>query len=185
MRKKILLVEDSVSFAALLEDSIAQAHGFPTDTTKSLAETTALLQANAQDYFVAIVDYHLPDAPDGEAIDVVKEFNIPVVVFTASNDRGLKEDLWNKGIADYANKHGTYNVEYVVWLIKRIYKNYGTEVLIVDDSRVARKNLERLLRTQRFNVYVADSHRGIRDFTDSPGYIACDYRLPYAGNERI
>lgn len=157
MRKKVLLVEDSIAFAGIVQKSIQDINGFPVDIKATLAETEQALQQSAEDYFVAIVDYHLPDANNGEAIDTVKQHNLPVVVFTASKDRGLKEDLWSKGITDYAHKQGTYNLDYVVWLVKRIYNNYATSILVVKDSRVARKKMESMLRTQRFNVFIAES----------------------------
>lgn len=157
MPQKVLLVEDSVAFSAVVQNSIEQAHGYKVDVATSLAETEVLLEKSGTEYFAAIVDYHLPDAPDGEALESVKKYDIPAVVFTGSKDTGLKEDLWGKGIADYAHKQGPHNLEYVVWLINRLYLNTRVHVLVVDDSRVTRRAIERLLRTQRFNVHVVDS----------------------------
>ena len=44
-------------------------------------------------------------------------------MFTGLNDKAVQEDLWSRGIADYAHKSGTYSLEYVVWVVKRIYLN--------------------------------------------------------------
>jgi len=154
---KVLIVEDSKSFSAILKNLITQAHGYECDVVETLADTQKLLETKASDYFVATVDYHLPDGPNGEAIDVVVDNGIPAVVFTGKSNDSLKEDLWSKGITDYAHKSGSYNLEYVVWLVRRIHENYGIEVLVVDDSLVARRNMSRLLLTQRFVVHSAKS----------------------------
>ncbi|MFT5083083.1 MAG: two-component system sensor histidine kinase/response regulator [Lentisphaeria bacterium] len=42
-------------------------------------------------------------------------------------------------------------------MVKRIYSNYSVKVLVVDDSRLARRTIERMLHTQRFIVFSASS----------------------------
>ncbi len=155
--QKVLIIEDSKSFAAILKQLIEEAHGFQCDIVESLAETQERLANAADEYFVATVDYHLPDAPHGEAIDVVVAHKIPALVFTGSANESLQEDLWDKGIADYAHKMGSYNLEYVVWMVRRIFDNRSTEVLVVDDSLVSRKTMEKFLRTQGFKIFSANS----------------------------
>lgn len=156
-KTKVLIIEDTRSFAMILKQLIQNAHGYECDIAESLEETKSLLQSGANEYFVAVVDFHLPDAPSGEAIDAVVACGIPSLVFTGTSDESLKEGLWDKGIADYASKSGTYNLEYVVWMVKRIHANGSVEVLVVDDSLVARKSMERLLKTQNFKVHSARS----------------------------
>ncbi|MFL0811036.1 MAG: hybrid sensor histidine kinase/response regulator [Agarilytica sp.] len=155
--EKVLLVEDSKSFASILIELIGKHHGFEVDLAIDLAATKRLLEENANEYFASIVDYHLPDAPEGEAIDLSVSAGVPTVVFTGKSGSAMEEDLWSKGIADYANKHGTYNLEYVTWMVKRLYLNRSVEVLVVDDSSVARKSIARLLKRQSFKVHMAES----------------------------
>ena len=156
MASKVLIVEDSNSFALLLQKMIEE-HGFDVTIVATFEETKQELQQHANEYFVATVDYNLPDAPDGEAIQTVLDAEIPTIVFTSSTDSILKKSLWEKGISDYACKQGTYNLEYVSWMVKRIYSNQKVEVLVVDDSLMERKRLQRLLKTQGFIVYTANS----------------------------
>ncbi len=157
MRNKVLIVEDSASFSATLREIIVTKHNFEVDIAASLEETLQLLEKNGDDYFAATVDLNLPDAPDGEAIYPPIEKNIPTIVVTSSTDQSLQEDLWNKGIADYANKSGRYVLDYLSWMIKRIFLNQRMEVMVVDDSLVARKHMQSILKTQSFKVHLANS----------------------------
>jgi two-component system sensor histidine kinase/response regulator len=92
-KNMVLLIEDSPSFAAILKQLINKAHGFVVDVASSLGEAECLLENNAAVYFIAIVDYHLPDAPNGEAIARAVAHKIPPIVFTGSADISLKEEL--------------------------------------------------------------------------------------------
>ncbi len=154
---KVLLVEDSKSFAAIIKQLVQDTHGFDIDIAESLADLTKMLKNNPEQYFASIVDFHLPDAPDGEAIDVVVAAKIPTIVFTGKKGKSIEEDLWAKGIADYANKFGTYNLEYVTWMVNRIRLNRDVEILVVDDSSVARLSISKLLGRQNFIVHTAES----------------------------
>lgn len=157
MRNRVLVVEDSLSFSSIVKEVIQQHHGFDVDVAADFLETRQLLEEHADDYFVATVDLNLPDAPNGEAVDFVIKHQIPTVVFTGSTDQSLQEDLWHKGISDYASKNDNYNLKYIAWIVKRIYANQSVEVLVVDDSLVARKHMQSLLQTQAFTVHLANS----------------------------
>ncbi len=157
MPQTVLIIEDTRSFALLLQQLVATAHGFAVDIAGTYKEAKALLQEKAEAYFVAIVDLNLPDAPKGEAVELLESFNIPAVVFTGTNDQAIKEDLWARGIADYAHKSGSYSLEYVQWVVNRIYKNRQVEVLVVDDSKVARAAIVRTLGVQNYKVHAVQS----------------------------
>ena len=157
MPDRVLIVEDTKSFAMLLQGLLSNNHGFDSDIAPTMADAKKLIESNTNCYFAAIVDLNLPDAPKGEATDLVVAANIPVVVFTSTNDQAIKEDLWDRGISDYASKNGSHSLEYIGWMMSRLHKNKGVEVLVVDDSLVARKSMKKLLHTQRFTVHEAKS----------------------------
>ena len=157
MGSKVLVIEDSPSFSAILKLLLEESGQFQVDVAISLAQARDYLSQSANEYFVATVDYTLPDAPDGEAIDLTLEFDIPSIVFTSSTDVTVKNDLWNKGISDYAIKTGVYNLDYVQWMVTRIFSNQHIEVLVVDDTRLEREHSKALLQTQGFIVHTVQS----------------------------
>lgn len=161
--EKVLIVEDSKSFSSILKSLIVQAHGFECDIAESMACTKEILKDKSQEYFVAIVDYHLPDAPNGEAIDQVINYNIPSIIFTGSSDNSLSQTLWQKGIADYAHKNGVHNLEHVVWMIKRIYVNRNSEILVIDNNKESCDTIVSLLKRQNFITHCVDTAKGALD----------------------
>lgn len=156
-KNKVLLIEDSETFALMLKSHIENSYGHCVIVAKSLSESQTLLERNAEQYFAAVVDLHLPDAQDGEALDLVLEHEVAAIVYTGKFSEALREDILNKGVTDYVLKQDHQGVEYVSALVDRIYKNYSTKVLIVDDSRIARRSMSRLLKTQRYQTLEAAS----------------------------
>lgn len=155
--QKVLLIEDSESFAQVLKNQIEANYGHKTVIAATLKECKNILDQTPEDFFVAVVDLHLPDAQDGEALDLVLDHDIATIVYTGKFSDALREDILNKGITDYVLKTGRHGLEYVPSLVNRIYLNFNTKVMVVDDSRIARRAMCRLLQSQRFHVLQAAS----------------------------
>ena len=157
MQDKVLIIEDTRSFALLLQKLLLDDSKVETDIAYSMQEAKELIEKNSSQYFASVVDLNLPDAPNGEATDLVVAANIPALVFTGTDDQSLKEELWDRGISDYASKTGAHSLEYICWIVNRIRNNSHVEILVVDDSIVARKSMGKLLKTQRYKVHAARS----------------------------
>ena len=59
-----------------------------------------------QHYSLALLDLNLPDATEGEVVDLVLSRGIPVVVFTSEINDEIREHIWSKKIVDYVLKEG-------------------------------------------------------------------------------
>ena len=70
MSKQLLVVEDSRPIARVIKQ-IAESLNYQVTVATSLAEVETLLQGGKNNFFAATVDYALPDANDGEAIQCV------------------------------------------------------------------------------------------------------------------
>ena len=155
--EKVLIVEDSRSFSLMLRTAITHVKGFECVAAESYAEAERVLKEQANEFFCAVVDLILPDAPKGEAVDLVISHKIATIVFTGQISDSLREDFLQKKVADYVLKAGQHNIDYVVGMVNRLYANAKTKVLVVDDSTLARKQVARLLEIQRFIVIQAVS----------------------------
>lgn len=91
---KILLIEDSQMISRALSTNISKELDVEVDSAYTLAEAKARLATN-HDYFAALVDLTLPDAPDGEALDEVLQWHIPAIVMTASFSEENVKNYWN------------------------------------------------------------------------------------------
>ncbi|MBL4865299.1 MAG: response regulator [Pseudomonadales bacterium] len=155
--KKVLVIEDQEAFSCMLMTLVAERFGYEALSAASFAEASEVLKQHSDDIFVAIVDLNLPDAPHGEAIDLVRGYHIPPLVFTGEYNKELREKLIAKGVADYSVKEGNHSIDYVINMVDRIYHNYASKVLVVDDDKSARDVICSLLETQCFQTLRAAS----------------------------
>ncbi|MBV1882211.1 MAG: hybrid sensor histidine kinase/response regulator [Pseudomonadales bacterium] len=155
--KKMLVIEDQEAFSSMLVTLVAERFGYESLSATSHAEASLILKEHSSDIFVAIVDLNLPDAAHGEGIDLVRGYHIPALVFTGEYSGELRDELISKGVADYTVKEGNHSIDYVINMVDRIYHNYSTKVLVVDDDKSAREMICALLKTQCFQTLSAAS----------------------------
>jgi len=177
---KVLIVEDSRSFAAHVSKHVRQDLGFEVVVAANLAAAKGVLEQDA-DFLAALLDLNLPDAPNGECVDLVLAHKVPAIVFTGVLSDSLRESFWNRHIVDYVLKDSMENVDYVVALLARLQKNPQTKILVVDDSRSYRHAVGRLLSTHLYHVLEAGSgEEALRVLGEHPdtSLVLVDYNMP-------
>ncbi len=152
---KILLVEDSRVIAKMLAHRIVKKLGYQVAVAGSMAEAKTLLTQPDTEYFAALLDLQLPDAPNGEIVALVKEQGIPIVIFTGQDNDDLRDRYIQMGVVDYLLKKNLSEMDYLARLMIRLKRNPAIGVLVVDDSRAARKLICRHLDILRFQVFEA------------------------------
>ncbi len=181
MKKKVLMVEDSNLVVKVMRRLVIEQNEFEADFALSYAEAKQLIGNDPEQYFAAVVDLNLPDAPNGEVVDLVLENKIPTIVLTASYDEKKRDSLFAKGIVDYVIKENRYSYSYALKLMTRLNRNHDIKVMVVDDSLVARKQCTNLLEKYLFHVYQADgAKQAIRHLIDNPDIrlVITDYNMP-------
>src|SRR6187431_2141866 len=119
--KKILVVEDSEMVMKVLRHLVhSSSLAYDAVYATTLAQATELYQQSPQEFFAALVDLNLPDAPDGEVVDFTLSKKIPTIVLTGSYDEKRREQLFNKGIVDYVTKEGRYAYSKAIGMINRL-----------------------------------------------------------------
>lgn len=179
--KKVLIVEDSSLVLKVIRRLISDYGEFKADFAETYQQAVQLIGDNPSQYFAAVVDLNLPDAPNGESVDLVLQNKIPTIVLTASYDEKRRDVLLNKGIVDYVIKESRFSYEYALKLINRLNRNHAIKVLVVDDSLVARKQCTNLLKKYLFQVVEADGAKtAIRCLVDNPDIrlVITDYNMP-------
>lgn len=180
--KKILVVEDSEMVMKVLRHLTQPlANHFEAIYATSLAQAAAIYEQYPEDFFAALVDLNLPDAPNGEVVDFTLGKKIPTIVLTGSYDEKRREQLFNKGIVDYVTKEGRYAYSKAVGMINRLEKNQRIKVLVVDDSDMSRKHVSNLFKRHLFQVVEAvDGVDAIKVLLDNPDIklVITDYNMP-------
>ncbi len=179
--KKILIVEDSEMVMRVLRHLIQNTLPYEASYAASFAQAKILCEMPGNDFFAALVDLNLPDAPNGEVVDLTLSNKIPTIVLTGSYDEQRREQLFSKGIVDYVTKEGRYAYSKAVGLFQRLEKNQQIKVLVVDDSDMSRKYVANLFRRHLFQVLEAvDGVEAIKVLLDHPDIklLITDYNMP-------
>lgn len=151
---QVLVVEDSRTFRHYLKDQLQQA-GFEAIFATTLAQAQSLLiQPHA--FFCALLDYCLPDAENGEIIDVVLSHELKSIVLTAQYNDQIREQILTKGVLDYLLKDSPASIAYLIPLLQRLKANIGYKALVVEDSPTIRRHICQLLEKQNLTVIEAE-----------------------------
>lgn len=149
MSYKLLIIEDTPTIAKV-QKHIGLKIGFEVDVATSLAEAIDLIEQH--DYFCAVVDFVLPDAPHGEAIPLTIGAEIPTIVMTGKLDNSTRDYVSRYPIVDYITKESHQAYKYLETQLTRLPKNKAVRILIVDDSLATRNHLNNLLIRHKYKV---------------------------------
>ena len=149
------MVEDSRLFGSMLKKKIEAASDFSVEWLQTYAEAEEMVQHGEKEFFAALLDLNLPDAPNGEVVDLVLSLGIPVIVFTGDMSDEAREFIWAKKVAEYVLKENKQSIDYIIYLLKRLKQNLNVTILIVDDSRFYRKIVRDLLQIHLFKTLEA------------------------------
>lgn len=152
MDRKVLVIEDSKAIAAVVQ---AELSDYEVVLAASYQEAEQALNDHQGRFFVAIVDLNLPDAAEGEAIDLVVAAGIPAIANTALVNKSLRENILGRGIADYVQKRGRHSVKYLRYMVDRICKNPTNKILVIDPRKATRLNMCHMLKLQSYQVFEA------------------------------
>jgi len=155
MSKKLLVVEDSKPIARVIKQ-IAVSLNYDVTVAVNLEEVKNILTDN-DDFFAATIDYALPDALDGEAIEYVLSHKIPSVVLTGKMDEKTRQHILGQPVIDYITKENSQAFLYLKRILHWQLTNSDNKVLVVDDSMAARNHLVELLKRRNFTVFIAEN----------------------------
>ncbi|WDE07009.1 response regulator [Thalassomonas viridans] len=177
--KKLLVIEDNKSVASVIEH-IGTSAGYEVTVAHSFAQVKALL-AKQRDFFIATVDYSLPDAYDGEVIPYVLDHDIPSVIMTGRMDDKIHRKLLQLPIVDYITKENSQAYRYLLKVLHGHLTNHKISVLVVDDSLSARQHFCRLLKRRNFTVYdQPDGNKALQTLEKHPSIklLITDQEMP-------
>ncbi|MEO5333565.1 MAG: response regulator [Magnetococcus sp. YQC-5] len=179
--EKILLVEGSKSFAALLGTRIETELHCKVYWTASLAATQEIMQQEGSEFFLGILGLYLSDAPNGEIVDYILSLAIPCVICTGEMKEDVRSKVINKQVLDYFVKDNPSTIDSILYLIDRLRKNTHLTAMVVDDSASSRIRIRQFLTHYNFSVLEApDGHQALRLLQEHPNVqvIIVDYEMP-------
>lgn len=154
--RRLLIVEDSNMVLRVLQHlAHSELKNAEIVTARTFQEAKMAVVRNP-DFFIAIVDLNLPDAPNGEIASFTLQQDIPTIVLTGNFDEQKRKTLVDSGVVDYVVKESRHAYQYAVKLVKRLSTNHKTKVMVVDDSTLSRKYIRQLLERHLYQVVDAE-----------------------------
>ncbi|AII15070.1 bile resistance regulator [Campylobacter iguaniorum] len=180
MRERILVVDDNKALAKLIAKKMEKNIDMEIVVAHSFEEAKNIIEDN-DDFFLALLDLNLPDAPNGEIVDFVLSKNILSIVLTGSMDEETRKLFMHKDIVDYVIKDNMNSISYIFDTINRLSKNRSCKVMVVDDSAPVRNEIKRILMSQQFKVFAAaHGEEAMSYIEDNPDmkFVLTDYNMP-------
>ncbi len=177
----ILLVEDSKMFAGIIKKRVEQALEASVFLAKNYAEAENLLNNSKRTFSLALLDYNLPDAPNGEIIERVTQAGISSIVFTSNITEEVRSFVWSKKVADYVLKDDPNSLDYIISIIKKMEANQNNLVLVVDDSSTFRSAISELLYIRKYRVLNASDGKSCLEIIErhpEVKLVITDYNMP-------
>ncbi len=160
--------------------SLEQELGCVVEMATTMAQTKTLLKRPGEPFFLALLDLNLPDATDGEVVDLAIKCKLPVIVLTSLIDDRLREKIESKGVVDYVLKSRDA-VRQVLEIIHRLDKNQGIKILVTDDSNLQRRVTRSYLERYGFTVIEAQNGKeALKALKEDPEImlVITDYEMP-------
>ncbi len=179
-----LIIEDQKSMALLLQRELAFLTNFPIYICHSLAEATALLNTHVK-ISVCLSDLNLPDAAQGEAIDLLLSKHITTIVLTASYNDETRQAMFKRKVADYVLKDGLSSIRYAVQTAYTIHQNSQRQAWLLSSGSKSSSKLLGMLRIHHFQVSLYESdHELLEDLKNySPGLVLLDISEDFSNTE--
>lgn len=177
----ILVVEDSPLVLKILAHLFHQEPDLQPIFCASYAEAEVMLETSASLFFAALVDLHLPDASDGECVDLVMRYYLPCIVLTGTYNEYRRDELLLKGVVDYVLKESQHSYEYAFRLLRRLESNSQVKILIAEDSDMTRHYIRNVLTPQCFQIIDArDGDEALRILKEQPDIdlLVVDHGMP-------
>jgi len=152
---RVLIVEDSKFFAVAIRHRLKVFENLECVFIENYADAKKLLKQQGSEYFVALLDLCLPDAREGEIVELMNKYDIPSIIFSSNFDREFLDHYYAMGVIDCIPKDSPASLDYCISLVKRLILNREINILVVEDSITARKILCTQLTRQLVNVIEA------------------------------
>lgn len=181
MKYKVLIIDDSISICNTLRSFIENDLEIDVFIAKSLKDSANLLLQQKGKIDVILADLGLPDAPNGEIIDFLSKFKIPIVILTGSDNIDIEEKFRDKNIVDYIIKDGLSALTYASSIVKRIIHNKDIKILVVDDSKsFVNKTIDLLNRYKIIGLCAYDGEEAYKILKENSDIkiVLTDYLMP-------
>ncbi|MEO5375716.1 MAG: diguanylate cyclase [Alphaproteobacteria bacterium] len=179
---QVLVVGENRFLRNVIRRGIENGIGLGVVCADSLAEAQRVVDARPDAFFLALAEYALPDAPDGESLQFLVDKGIPAVAFAGAFSEDFTRRVFARNVIDYVITDNPACLDYLLTVVARLNGNRRLKVLMVDDSSTARHFCVALLRQYQFTVLeAADGQEALAviEANHDLSLVITDYTMPH------
>jgi diguanylate cyclase (GGDEF)-like protein len=181
MAVKILIIDDDNFILKAVGGSISEEIDAEITTVTTYNDAKTVIESG-ESFALAIVDLHLPDAEDGDAVVLTVEKQIPTIILTGLVDESLRSLQEKESVIEYVLKSDPNSIPFLVKIVKKLVSNLEATVLIVDDSDLQLTVLKDGLRLINVHniIEAGDGNEALKLLKENPAVnmVITDYEMP-------
>jgi DNA-binding response OmpR family regulator len=180
----ILVVEDSALINNLVYNKFTEC-GYECEQAFDFAQAQALLHQYYFDFI--ILDLNLPDAFGEDLVEEVfalssAKHDTKIIILTSETDIQSRENLFKIGILDYVLKDHFFenSLRSILHTITQLEKNRDATILIIDDSKMVTRHIEKVLHVRNYKTLSAINAKEAFEVLETRSFnlIVLDMELP-------
>lgn len=164
---RVLVAEQEQAVQDMLVEQVFDALGVHADAVNTSSAVRKLLGSQNSDYVLAIVDTRLPDAPNGEVLDTLAEFQIPTIAISSNVTEPVAEKLLDRHILDCVLRRSEEDLDIIADIVKRTLLNSERKIIFFGHNDFNRKSIREMLDIHRYTVIDVRSEVEVRRQLDN------------------
>lgn len=169
---RVLIAEQEQAVRDALADRVEKSLGVNADAVNTAASVRKLMDQHAGEYVLAVVDTRLPDAPNGEVLDVLTANSIPTIAISSKVTDEIATRLLDKHIIDCVLKRTEEDTELLADIVQQTLCNPQRKILYFSTDDFNRKKIRQLLDIHRYTVIDVRNKADIRRQLSDQGDIS-------------
>lgn len=164
--RSVLLVEGSRMFSTAIRFRLESELGVQVTHCADMASLRSVLDGEAANFALAVVDITLPGAADCEALDHLLRCDIPPIVFTGSFGEEMRRRVLARDVLALIVKDSAAGIQQIVSTVDRTLAGNRAGILVLE-AAPAENSLVSLLRRRRFTALAACDGAGVLELLDT------------------
>ncbi len=159
---RVLVAQQEQAVRDALVERVHDALGVHADAVNTASAVRKLLSAHEGEFVLAVVDTRLPDAPEGEVLEVLTSNQIPTIAITSQVTEPVATRLQDRHIIDCVLKRSDEDSELIADLVTRTLLNHTRKILFYSSNDFNRKVIRQMLDIHRYTVIDVRTEADVR-----------------------
>lgn len=159
---RVLVAEQDKAVREALIDKVYEALGVFAESCNTARGVSRLLEKYPGEIVLAIVDTRLPDAPQGEVLEMLTSAKVPTIAISPDVTDEVAGRLVDRHIIDCVLKSGEGELDVITDIVERTLLNHRRKILLLSRSDFNRRKIRQMLDIHRYTIFDVRSEQEAR-----------------------